>query len=283
MAISPVRAASSDCHAESEEQVVAPFGPPNNASPTLPERTIEPRVFEARVFEPRVFESGALSKGGISAARAATNAIAEPSDRAATPHDILIALTYGLDLVRHGAILVALEGRPHLANRVALAILEKRDGISMARGEIVADRASDTYLLHKLLHDAITSPASGEPQDSPMMLRRETAQTPLVVRVVPGPELHSWPGTSGRTALLKLYDQDMGMLVDEGALSRIYGLTRGEAALARHLIQGISLEEAAEKLFISPHTARTHLKRIFMKTDTHRQPEFLVRMLLTVL
>jgi len=273
MAISPVRAASSDCHAESEEQVVAAFGPPNNASPTLPERTIEPRVFEP----------GALSKGGISAARAATNAIAEPSDRAATPHDILIALTYGLDLVRHGAILVALEGRPHLANRVALAILEKRDGISMARGEIVADRASDTYLLHKLLHDAITSPEAGEPQDSPMMLRRETAQTPLVVRVVPGPELHSWPVTTGRTALLKLYDQDMGMVVDEGALSRIYGLTRGEAALARHLIQGISLEEAAEKLFISPHTARTHLKRIFMKTDTHRQPEFLVRMLLTVL
>src|SRR5260370_10841028 len=175
------------------------------------------------------------------------------------------------------------QGRPHLANRAALAILEKRDGISMARGEIVADRASDTYLLHKLLHDAITSPASGEQKDSPMMLRRETAQTPLVVRVVPGPELHSWPGTTGRTALLKLYDQDMGMVVDEGALSRIYGLTRGEAALARHLIQGISLEEAAEKLFISPHTARTHLKRIFMKTDTHRQPEFLVRMLLTVL
>ena len=153
----------------------------------------------------------------------------------------------------------------------------------MARGEIVADRASDTGLLRKLLHEAITSPESGEPQDSPMMLRRETAHTPLVVRVVPGPELHSWPGTTGRTALLKLYDQDMGMVVDEGALSRIYGLTRGEAALARHLIQGTSLEEAAEKLFISLHTARTHLKRIFMKTDTHRQPEFLVRMLLTVL
>src|SRR5260370_29616178 len=127
MAISPVRAASSDCHAESEEQVVASLGPPNNASPTLPERTIEPRVFEPRVFEP-----GALSKGGISAARAATNAIAEPSDRLATPHDILTALNYGLDLVRHGAILVAVESRPHLANRAALAILEKRDGISIA-------------------------------------------------------------------------------------------------------------------------------------------------------
>jgi DNA-binding CsgD family transcriptional regulator len=268
MATSPRRAASSSYHAESEEKVATPFGEPNHASPTLSKVAVGPR---------------ALSSDGVFPPRAATNAVAEPTDRAATPHDVLIALTYGLDLVRHGAILVALEGRPHLANRAALTILQKRDGISMARGEIVADRASDTYLLHKLLHEAITSPESGEPKDSPMTLRRETAQTPLVVRVVPGPELHSWPGSTGRTALLKLYDQDMGMMVDEGALSRIYGLTRGEAALATHLIQGRSLEEAAEKLFISLHTARTHLKRIFMKTDTHRQPEFLVRMLLTVL
>jgi DNA-binding CsgD family transcriptional regulator len=83
--------------------------------------------------------------------------------------------------------------------------------------------------------------------------------------------------------LLKLYDQEMGGVEDEGALSRVYGLTRGEAALAKRRIQGRSIEEAAGELFISTHTARTHLKRIFMKTDTHRQPEFLVRMLLTVL
>jgi DNA-binding CsgD family transcriptional regulator len=36
-------------------------------------------------------------------------------------------------------------------------------------------------------------------------------------------------------------------------------------------------------LFISPHTARTHLKRIFMKTDTHRQTELVVRMFSAVL
>jgi DNA-binding CsgD family transcriptional regulator len=103
------------------------------------------------------------------------------------------------------------------------------------------------------------------------------------VRVVPGPKLDSCPGIGGRTALLKLYDQEMGGVEDEGALSRVYGLTRGEAALAKRRIQGRSIEEAAGELFISTHTARTHLKRIFMKTDTHRQPEFLVRMLLTVL
>lgn len=268
MTSSPRHAAPSSDHAESEKEVVTQFGEPNNAYPTLPAGAVGP---------------GALWTDGILAARAATSAEVEPNDRAATPHDIMTALTYGLDLVRHGAILVAQEGRPHLANRNALAILQKRDGISLARTGIVADRASDTRLLYRLLQDAIASPESGEPKDSPMMLQRKTARTSLVVRVVPGPKLDSCPGIAGRTALLKLYDQEMGVVVDEGALSRVYGLTRGEAALAKRLIQGRSIEEAAGELFISPHTARTHLKRIFMKTDTHRQPEFLVRMLLTVL
>jgi DNA-binding CsgD family transcriptional regulator len=71
--------------------------------------------------------------------------------------------------------------------------------------------------------------------------------------------------------------------VNETVLSQLYGLTRGEAALASYLLRGKSIEEASEELFISPHTARTHLKRIFMKTDTHRQTELVVRMFSAVL
>ena len=201
-------------------------------------------------------------------------------DGAAAPRDVMVALTYGLELVRHGAMLVAPEGRPQLVNRAAQAILQKKDGISLARTGLIADRAADTRLLHRLLQDAITSPELGEPRDSPVTLQRKTARSSLIVRVVPGPGLDCWNGTN-RTALLKLYDQDQGLVVDERALSSLYGLTRGEAALAARLVQGRSIEEAAAELFVSVHTARTHLKRIFMKTDTHRQTELVVRMLMT--
>lgn len=204
-------------------------------------------------------------------------------DGTAAPRDVLIALTYGLELVRHGAMLVAPEGRPQLANRAAIAILQKKDGISLARTGLVADRAADTRLLHKLLQDAISSPERGEPRESPLTLQRRTAHSALIVRVVPGPGLDCWPDPANRTALLKLYDQDLGLVVDERALCSLYGLTRGEAALAARLVQGRSLEEAAAELFVSVHTARTHLKRIFMKTDTHRQTELVVRMLMTVM
>jgi len=197
--------------------------------------------------------------------------------------DVLVALTYGLDLVRHGALLVAAGGQPRAANRTAMAILQKRDGISLARTGLVADRASDTRLLHRLLHEALTAPESGEPKESPLILERRSARTSLIVRVLPGPGLECWQGPEEKTALLRLYDSDLGLVVDERTLISLYGLTRGEATLAAKLVQGKSIEVAAEELFISAHTARTHLKRIFMKTDTHRQPELVVRMLLTVL
>jgi DNA-binding CsgD family transcriptional regulator len=202
---------------------------------------------------------------------------------ATTPRDVLIALTYGLELVRNGAMLVASEGRPQLANRAALAILEKKDGLSLSRTGLVADRASDTRLLQQLLHDAITTPELGEPKGSPVTLPRRLANSALIVRVIPGPGLGCWPGTDSRAALMTLYDQDLGLEIDESVLIKLYGLTRGEAGLATHLLRGKSIEEAAASLFISPHTARTHLKRIFMKTDTHRQTELVVRIFSSVL
>jgi len=198
------------------------------------------------------------------------------------PHDVMLALTYGLDLVQHGAILVSAEGHARLANRVALSILQKKDGLFLAKTGLVADRAADTRLLQKLLAEAIETPELGEPKDSPIILQRKTAHNALIVRVVPGPGLGCWPEAEHRTALFKVYDQDMGVEVDGQVLSRLYGLTRGEAALAAYLLKGKSIDEAAEALFISPHTARTHLKRIFMKTDTHRQTELVVRMLSVV-
>jgi DNA-binding CsgD family transcriptional regulator len=230
----------------------------------------------------RSAESSAVDDGGQSPSRPLLTAplrqVSTGSDQLATPRDVMVALTYGLELVRCGAMLVAFEGKPHLANRAALAILEKGDGLSMSRSGLIADRASDTRLLQHLLHEAITYPEKGEPQGSPLALPRKKAHTSLIVRVVPGPGLDCWPGTDNRAALLTLYDEDKGLQVDESVLSKLYGLTRGEAALAAILIQGKSIEEAAGQLFISPHTARTHLKRIFMKTDTHRQTELVVRM-----
>lgn len=62
-----------------------------------------------------------------------------------------------------------------------------------------------------------------------------------------------------------------------------YGLTQAEAKLAVQLAGGVSLEEAAEHLGVSTHTARTHLKAVFAKTGARRQPELVATLLQGVL
>lgn len=62
-------------------------------------------------------------------------------------------------------------------------------------------------------------------------------------------------------------------------LSRLYGLTAAEAELARELVHGHSIESAAAVRGISVQTARTHLKRIFLKTETNRQGQLIAELL----
>jgi DNA-binding CsgD family transcriptional regulator len=65
-----------------------------------------------------------------------------------------------------------------------------------------------------------------------------------------------------------------------GLAAWVYGLSPGQQRVAALIAEGLSLTEIAERMAISPNTARTHLNRIFDKTGVRTQPA-LVRMLLT--
>jgi DNA-binding CsgD family transcriptional regulator len=51
--------------------------------------------------------------------------------------------------------------------------------------------------------------------------------------------------------------------------SRISGLTPRETQVLRCIAVGIGRAEIARHLFMSPHTARTHIQRILAKLDVH--------------
>jgi DNA-binding CsgD family transcriptional regulator len=63
-----------------------------------------------------------------------------------------------------------------------------------------------------------------------------------------------------------------------GRLREAFGLTPTEAKISLSLASGEDLRRTAEQLDISTNTARTHLKHIFIKTETSRQSE-LVKLL----
>ena len=63
-------------------------------------------------------------------------------------------------------------------------------------------------------------------------------------------------------------------------LAGLHGLTAAESRLVQCLLQGKRLKDAAEELAITANTAKTHLKRIFRKTETNSQSE-LIRLILS--
>jgi DNA-binding CsgD family transcriptional regulator len=63
-----------------------------------------------------------------------------------------------------------------------------------------------------------------------------------------------------------------------GAFAQAYALTVAESRVAERLMQGETLVQVAERLGVSHNTARTHLQRIYHKTDTSHQGD-LIRLL----
>jgi DNA-binding CsgD family transcriptional regulator len=56
-------------------------------------------------------------------------------------------------------------------------------------------------------------------------------------------------------------------------LTRLYGLTRAQAGVARSLYAGNTVEQTAQQLALSRNTVRTHLKQIFSKCEVQSQAQ----------
>jgi DNA-binding CsgD family transcriptional regulator len=57
------------------------------------------------------------------------------------------------------------------------------------------------------------------------------------------------------------------------AFVRQFGLSPAQARMSSLIVTGHSIASAARELHVSENTARSHLKQIFQKTDTHSQME----------
>ena len=91
--------------------------------------------------------------------------------------------------------------------------------------------------------------------------------------------LHGVPALGGMPsshASVLIVDPERPRAVSRHLMSRLYGLTPREAALASVLSTGATVRAAAAELGITYETARTHLRRVFEKTGTSRQTELIV-------
>jgi DNA-binding CsgD family transcriptional regulator len=80
-------------------------------------------------------------------------------------------------------------------------------------------------------------------------------------------------GDDGAALALFIVDPAGASEVEEQTLVDLYGLTAAEARVAAALVAGLTLADVARQLGMGITTARWHLRGVFQKTDTSRQPE----------
>jgi len=187
-----------------------------------------------------------------------------------------LSTTERIEMLPAGAMLADASGRVVLANGVAKAMLDARDGIFLCDGRLAVAGSPDA--LQKLVAScAQRSVGIGGPGGD-INVPRERPRPPLHVTVAP---LRSdtrlpdvpWIGFGSPVAIVTVTDRDRDRRRRQMNLRRRFDLTSMEAAFAAEILRGDGRKAAARRCGISDATAKTYLTNIFAKTGTHRQAE----------
>jgi DNA-binding CsgD family transcriptional regulator/PAS domain-containing protein len=192
------------------------------------------------------------------------------AEREEAVNDVIDRLTFGV-------VLVDRAGRPILVNRTASEIAALEDGLVIHREGIAASSAGDTESLLRLISQACTTcDTVGRRSGGTLGLSRPSLKPRLVVLVAPLTSKSRFLAAEGARAVLFITDPTAYPFQTSDAVARLFDLTSAESRLCQYLARGRSLEETALDLRISSNTVRTHLKRVFEKTGTHRQAELVL-------
>jgi len=183
-------------------------------------------------------------------------------------------LTAAVDRLAAGLVLLDARSTPVLVNRAAERIFAARDGLALSRQAFEASTHEQTALLRRLIAGAIaTGDGVGWDAGGAVRVARPSGNRDYHVVVTPLPPRRVRLGARTAAAAVFITDPEHRIETPAGALSSLFGLTPAEIALCGKLVNGLSVEEAAEELGISRNTARTHPARTFTKTGTTGQAE----------
>jgi DNA-binding CsgD family transcriptional regulator len=216
------------------------------------------------------------------------NALVPHIQRAARLHLRLLEVTFNNRIMTEawnriddGVVLVSDKGTVAFHNRAAEDILSSKKSIHVNRnGTLACGTARDSARLRATISSVFAASEASNNFGGRLTVSRPDGKHPLDITITPFKEQNRYSAGSEQFALVLISDLEKSIASREDALRADYGLTKAEARLAKLLADGHPLPEVGELLNISPNTARTHLKRIFTKTETNRQSS-LVKLILS--
>jgi len=163
------------------------------------------------------------------------------------------------------------------ANAAASRVLENGEFLSTVSGLLTGGRVTDRKLA-RLLHNMSVGAIRSSHQ---LRLGSALAGSECVLSVFPvlDAEEFSWVDSKQVKYVLFIDTQLQPGSLNLDFLRKEFALTERELDVLGQLVMGRSLTSAARHLHMSHETARTHMKRIFMKMDVHSQAQLAVKVL----
>lgn len=183
----------------------------------------------------------------------------------------------GLDTLDFGVMVLQADMRVRYANSWAESLVQADSNLALERGVLHARDAALQEVLQRLLDGAMRGRSADAAAGSWMHITSGGQPVPIIVvplvsrQPVEGP----WQLPA---AMMLLGNSESRSVLDAAVLTSLFGLSRKESIIAIRLAAGETLNEIAEREFLSPHTVRVHIRDTLRKTGTHRQSE-LVRLL----
>ena len=181
-----------------------------------------------------------------------------------------------LDQLRMGVILTNSTGAPLFVNCAAEQFLAPGQGVNIHQGKLALSNVAETARLYQLITDAAQG-APGTTRGGDMRIALPSGE-PLHCMVMPIPLEFSacWDISLASGCVAIFISRPSGLQLSPKRLAALYGLTPAEARLAAKLSALKNMEQAADELCITVHTARSQLKSVFAKTGAQSQSELLM-------
>jgi len=184
----------------------------------------------------------------------------------------------GLDTLDFGVMVLQADMRVRYANSWAESLVQADANLALDNGVLRARPESLQGVLRDLLQAAVHGGRNGGAAAGSWMHITSGGQ-PVPIIVMP---LVSRQPVEGPwqlpAAMMLLGNSESRSVLDAAVLTSLFGLSKKESIIAIRLAAGETLNEIAEREFLSPHTVRVHIRDTLRKTGTHRQSE-LVRLL----
>jgi DNA-binding NarL/FixJ family response regulator len=182
------------------------------------------------------------------------------------------ALATALDAVPVGVLLLSPTLQVLHANQCAREIIARNRGLELRNETLVAVDKHLNEKLKTLVRSAAEKARHGASAETGAMFIKAPMAREQMEVVVSG---FCSDADEEPCIITYVFDTSGQRRTSYEVLTKLYGLTQAEAKLVQLLVNGMTLDEAAQELQISVNTARTHLKHVFHKTGINRQTELI--------